>query len=191
LLVNQLVNVVIARVGTLTMVADYNILLKIYMLIFTVGISFSAPFYPAIREAYEKKERSWVLRSIKRVVSIRLGVLILPGLILLAVGDRLIQLWIHQPLSSNFGLLGWATFLVCMLLAATSSTLGEILTSLDDIWSQIKIVFISAIIVVTCMYVLIPKIGLMAIYIAMMLSAIYPIYWSYKKLREKFIGEFT
>jgi len=186
LLVNQMVNVVIARVGTLTMVSDYNILLKIYMLIFTVGVSFSAPFYPAIREAYEKNERGWVFRSIRRVIAVRLGVLFLPGIILLLVGDRLIQLWIHQPISGEFGLFGWASFMICMLMSASSSTLGEILTSLDDIWSQIKIVFLSAFIVIVFMYVFIPKIGLMAIYLAFSISSIYPIYWGYRKLRRKF-----
>lgn len=187
LLVNQMVNVVIARVGTLSMVADYNILLKIYMLIFAMGVSFSAPFYPAIREAYERRERDWVLNSICRVVTIRLGVLIIPSILLLFIGDWLIPLWIHQPLGENFGIFGWLAFMASLLLVATSSTLSEILTSLDDIWSQIKVVFVSAFIVLSGMYLLIPKIGLSAVFISMAVSTIYPISWLFLKLNRKIV----
>lgn len=185
LLVNQLVNVVIARVGTLNMVADYNILLKIYMLIFAMGVSFSAPFYPAIREAYERREIKWVMSSIYRVVTIRLGVLVVPAILLLFVGDGLIEIWIHQPLGERFGLYGWLAFLASLLLVATSSTLSEVLTSLDDIWSQIKLVFVSAFIVLSGMYYLIPSIGLSGVFISMAVSTIYPIFWLCLKLNRK------
>jgi len=186
LLVNQLVNVILARVGTLSMVTDYNLLLKIYMLIFSFGISFSTPFYAAIRDAYEKSEKDWVLRSVRKVIYIRLAVVIVPCMLLVVLGDRLILLWVHQPLSSEFGFFGWTTFLLCAMLTSTSSTVSEILTSLDDIWSQIKMVFLSAAIVILFISVLTPRIGLMAIYIAFSLSSIYPIYWCFGRLTLKF-----
>ena len=189
LLVNQMVNVVIAQVGTLSMVADYNILLKIYMLIFAMGVSFSAPFYPAIREAYERREKDWVMSSIYRVVTIRLGVLVVPTIILLFIGDWLIQLWIHQPMGEKFGIFGWLAFMASLLLVATSSTLSEILTSLDDIWSQIKVVFVSAFIVLSGMYFLIPKIGLSAVFISMAVSTVYPISWLFLKLNRKIVRD--
>lgn len=189
LLVNQMVNVVIARVGTLSMVADYNVLLKAYMLIFALGISFSAPFYPAIREAYEKREKRWVLRSIYRVIAVRLGVLIPPSIVLLFIGDWLIHAWIRQPLGEKFGIFGWLAFLASLLLAATSSTLSEILASLDDIWSQIKVVFVSATVVLIGMYYLIPIIGLSGVFMSMAAATLYPIVWSYLKLNRKIVRD--
>jgi len=182
--VNQLVNIVIVQVGTLEMVADYNVVLKIYILVFTVGISISAPFYPAIREAYEKHEAIWVMNALNRVLFVRLAVLLPAGICLLFTGDLIIQLWIHMPIESRFGFMGWLAFLLSLLFAATSSTLGEILTSLDDIWPQIKIVFLSAVVVLTSMVILIPKIGLAGVFFAMAISTLYPILWSWRKLKS-------
>lgn len=191
LLVNQLVNVVVARVGTLSLVADYNILLKIYILIYSLGISLSSPFYPAIREAYERREKAWVSSSIRRVFSVRIGVLIIPALVLIYAGDSLISVWINQPLSENFGVSGWISFMLAMLFSASSATFSEILTSLDNIWPQIKIVFISAVIVLSGMYYLIPAIGLTGIYISVIISTIFPIIWSYAKINRVIIKDMT
>lgn len=185
LLVTELVNVVIARVGTLTMVADYNILLRIYMLYSFVAVSLSSPFYPAIREAFEKRELNWVRDSIKRAFIIRIGVLFLLSFPLLAIGDWLITIWIRQQLESSFGLLGWISFMLCLIFAGTSSGLSEILISLDDIWSQIKIVFTSALVTLLGICLLIRVIGLSSVYVAWSLSTIYPIYYLYGKLQTK------
>ncbi len=57
LLLNQSANVILAHLAGLRIVADYNILLKIYTVFYSIGISFSSPFYPAIREAFEKKRK--------------------------------------------------------------------------------------------------------------------------------------
>jgi O-antigen/teichoic acid export membrane protein len=191
LIINQLVNVVIAQVGTLRMVADYNVILKIYLLIFAMGISFSAPFYPAIREAYEKHDAGWVFRALRRVLFIRTGIIFIASMCLLFTGDLIIRMWLNLSLESNFGYLGWFSFLLSLVFASASSTLGEILTSLDDIWSQIKIVFISAVVVITSMYLLIPSIGLAGVFFAMALSTIYAILWSWRRLHMKLQERFT
>jgi O-antigen/teichoic acid export membrane protein len=183
LLINEMINVVIARVSSLSMVADYNILLRIYLFVFALGISFSSSFYPAIREAYERKERTWVVRAISRVTVVRFIVLLAPVLVLIFFGDRIIYFWIKQPLDSEFGFFGWTMFSMCLLLSTLSSTLGEILISLDDIWSQIKIVFLSAAVVLTGIYYLIPLFRLSGIYISIIISTIYPIFWSLNRIR--------
>jgi O-antigen/teichoic acid export membrane protein len=183
LLINEMINVVIARVSSLSMVADYNILLRIYLFVFALGISFSSSFYPAIREAYERKERLWVVRAISRVTIVRIFVILAPVLVLIFFGDRMIYFWIKQPLDSKFGVFGWTIFSICLLLSTLSSTLGEILISLDDIWSQIKIVFLSAAVVLSGIYFLIPLFRLSGIYIAIIISTIYPIYWSFNRIR--------
>ena len=189
LLINEMINVVIARVGNLTMVADYNILLKIYLFVFALGIGFSSSFYPAIREAYERKERMWVVRAIWRVSIVRILIISAPVLFLIFIGDWLIYFWLKQPLDSKFGVFGWTMFSICLLLSTLSSTFGEILISLDDIWSQIKIVFLSAAIVLSGIYYLIPLYQLSGIYMAIIISTIYPIYWSLSRMRFKILRD--
>ena len=184
LCVNQLVNVVLANIAGLEMVADYNILLKIYLLIFFVGSSISMSFYPAIREAFERKEIKWVKNSIKRVLFLRIGILFVLSLPLLIIGDTIVFWWIRQPLGSLFGIYGWISFVGLLLLAALSSTLGEILIILDDIWAQILIVFISAIITVGGMILLVPNIGLPGVFTAFLISTFYPIFWGFSRLKK-------
>ena len=184
LLVNEMVNIVIARVGTLNMVADYNILLRVYLVIFSLGLGLSSPFYPAIRDAYERKEKHWIVQSTFRLIKIRVAVIVIPAIILLVGGDWLVITWIRQPFDSPFGIAGWSVFLTTMFLSSVGSSFGEILLGLDVIWSQIWLVFLSAIIIIFGMYCFIPKIGLMGIYLSFSLSMIYPMYWGGNKLKK-------
>lgn len=183
LLLNQTANIILAQFGGLSMVADYNILLKIYMVIYSVGISFSAPFYPAIREAFEKNDKRWVSNAIKRVTAIRLAILILPTIPLIFIGDQLIALWIRQPLNSAFGPCGWLFFLICMALAGLSSTWSEVLTILDHIFTQLHTVFANAIVFILFSIVLVPKYELPGFYISFTISMVYPTLWALNKLR--------
>jgi O-antigen/teichoic acid export membrane protein len=184
MLTSQVINIIIAQVGTLSMVADYNILWKIYITIFTLGISFSAPFYPAIREAYERKEIVWVNKSIQKVILIRLFVIGVPAIFLLLWGDQIVKLWIRQPLTNPFGFAGWLSFFICMVLYAYYSTLSEILVSLDKIWSQNLILISCTIISLIGSYILVPVYGLKAYYIVSCLSIILPIFYSMYSIRK-------
>ena len=165
------------------MVADYNVLLRIYLVIFSLGLGLSSPFYPAIRDAYERKEKFWIVRSTYRLIKIRVAVIVIPAIILLIWGDWLVMTWIRQPFDSPFGIVGWSAFLTTMFLSSVGSSFGEILLGLDVIWSQIWLVFLSAIIIIFGMYYFIPKIGLIGIYISFSLSTLYPMYWGGNKLK--------
>jgi len=188
LLVNEMVNIVIAQVGTLNMVADYNVLLRIYLVIFSLGLGLSSPFYPAIRDAYERKEKFWIVQSIYRLIKIRTAIIFIPAVILLIGGDWLIKAWIRLPLDSQFGIIGWSVFLLTLFLSSIGSSFGEILLGLDVIWSQVWLVFLSAIIIIIAMYYFIQKFGLTGIFISTALSTIYPMFWGGNKLKKVLQG---
>ncbi len=183
LLLNQTANIILAQFGGLSMVADYNILLKIYMVIYSVGISFSAPFYPAIREAFEKNDKRWVSNAIKRVTAIRLIILILPTIPLIFIGDQLIALWIRQPLSSDFGPCGWLFFLICMILSGVCATWSEVLIILDHIFVQLHTVFTNAVIFIIFSIALVPHFGLTGFYISFIIGMLYPTAWTFNKVK--------
>ena len=187
LMINQMVNILLVQVGTLTLVADYNVVLKIYMLIFTMGACFSLPFYPAIREAFERQEYSWVQKAINRALWIRCAFLLLVSSSLPIIGNWFILVWVKKPLDSQFGLFGWASLILCMLLAAYSSTKGDILIHLDVIKEQLKVVFFAGMIVVAGILYLVPVLGLPAVFLAMALSTLYPIWWLSKQLHRQML----
>lgn len=182
---HQSVNVVIARAAGLSVVADFSVISRIYYSLAALGGGFSDPFYPAIREAFEKKEKAWILRSIFRVVAIRIAVLLPPSLMLLFLGDWIISLWIHQTLT--FDLLGWCSFLLSLLCFSINTTLSDVLNSLDEIASQIKLLSFSAIIALLGIYFLVPLLGISAVFLSFAVSTLYPMYWSWKKLQKEII----
>lgn len=166
LLINQLVNVLLAHLGSLTLVADYNVLMRIYMLFFMTGSCIVLPFFPAIREAFERRERNWVRGAVFRALFFRTFTIVIPCCFLPFWGNWLILIWIKEPLDNPFGWFGWTFLSICMLLSSFSSTLGEILTHLDVIKSQLKIIFIAATVALTGMYTLVPSQGLSGIFLS-------------------------
>jgi O-antigen/teichoic acid export membrane protein len=185
LIINQMVNILLVQVGTLTLVADYNVVLKIYMFIFTIGACFSLPFYPAIREAFERKEYTWVKKAITRAVWIRFSILLLMSSTLPMVGNWLILVWVNKPLDNQFGFYGWISLIICMLLAAYSATKGDILIHLDVISEQLKVIFIAGAVVLAGICYLVPILGLPAVFISMALSTLHPIWWLSMRLRRQ------
>lgn len=184
LLINQLVNIVIANTTELSMVADFNVVYKIYLLVFSIAAGLGNPFYPAIREAFEKRETTWVTHAVRDALMVRLLATLPFVICLLAAGDLILKLWIGKTLSTQIGLLGWVTVSICLMLSASSSLFSEILSSLDDIWSQVRVVMVSAVTVLVLLAILIPRLGIPGVFIAYAASTIYPIAWCYWRLKK-------
>jgi O-antigen/teichoic acid export membrane protein len=175
LAVNNLINPVLAQLSSLDVVADFNILLKINSLIFFVAVSLSTPFFPAIREAFENREKGWVSKAICRAMIIRVGIILALSAPLSFFGNQLIRLWIGHDLGSVFGQIGWSLFVACIVLAGASSGISEILLFLDYIWVQNILVFITAVITLGGMFATIKMLGLGSVYFSMGISTLLPI----------------
>lgn len=186
LLINEMVNIAIAHLATLSMVTDYNILLRIYLFAFALAAAFSNPFYPAIREAFERGESAWVSNAIRNSLVLRLSATLPPAIIFLFAGDFIVKMWIGDSTIEPLGIFGWISIVICMWLATISSLLSEVLTSLDDIWAQIIFIFLTAAVVLGLMILLIPKLGVIGVFIAMSISTFIPIAWSSKRLFKRF-----
>ena len=187
LLVNQLVYVVIANLGTLAMVAEFNIVQRIYIFIFSLAAAISSPFYPAIREASERDDSRWMAKAISNALWLRLLATSPFALILLFFGDYLVIVWMGPELSP-LGIWGWICVILTLFLSAVSSLLGDVLNGLDDIWPQIGLVMVSAVIVISSMFFMIPIWGVAAVFVAMSLSTFFPIIWSFLRIRSRVLG---
>ncbi len=152
LMANQLINVVLAITLGFAIVADFNIIWKICLFVFFVSSSAAAPFYSAIREAFERREIAWVRQAIRRATLIRAGISLLLSLPLLLMGDSLIRAWLRTDLGSPFGLAGWSIFLVLLYLSAVGTTLSETLLILDDIWWQVKLIVAKGLLTILAAY---------------------------------------
>jgi O-antigen/teichoic acid export membrane protein len=190
LLVNQCYNVIISAVAGLTLVADYNILVRIFSLISFSAAAISTPFYPAIREAYERKDFKWGEKSIWRAFFIRNSVLVVFSLPLFFIGNDLIVFWVGKALENNFGYWGWFFFLAFLFSTGISCAAGDLLLVMDDIWAQIKVALINGLVVVTALFLLIKPWGLIGVYIAAFAGNAYPAYWGLNRLRFKILQGF-
>ena len=186
LLLNQLVNLVIARTATLSLVADYNVVLRIYIFVFAIAAGLSNPFYAAIREASEKGDTRWASKAVQHSLAVRLLATFPFAATLLIAGDVLLKWWIGQSIAPPIGHWGWACVGLSLFLSATSSLLSEVLSCLDDIWAQVGVVFLSAATVLGLLYILIPVLGVPGVFVAMAVSTIFPLGWSYRRLKRRF-----
>ena len=184
LLINQLVILIIARTSNLAMVSDFNIVWRVYLLCFSVAAAFSNPFYPAIREAFEKRELHWVKKAIIHALKIRLLATTAFIICLLISGDFILKLWIRSDQVIQIGHLGWLAVCISLIFSATGSLFSEVLNCLDDIWSQVLNVFFSGILALLLFIVLIPKLGLIGVFVSFSITAIYPVMWGYRRLRK-------
>lgn len=187
LLVNQLVNVFIAQLASLALVADYNVVLRIYIFVFSLAAALSSPFYAAIREAFERKDFIWSRQALKNSLLVRLSAIIPFSLVLVLLGDSLLQLWLGQMMIKPIGAIGWGFISLSLVMASVSSLLSELLTSLDDIWSQVGLVFLTAITVLGFLICFIPSFGVSGVFLAMALSTVLPMVLCAFRLKRKFI----
>lgn len=185
LLVNQLVNIMVARFASLAVVTDYNLILRIYLFAFSIAASLSSPFYAPIRSAFERNDLQWVIKAIRRSLMVRLLSLLPFIVLLIPLGDLIVRVWVGAGAATAIGSMGWASVGLSLFLCSASSLLSEALSCLDDIWAQITLVFLSAAIVIGMMALLIPLWGVSGVFIAMAVSTLIPIAWLTRRIRKK------
>jgi O-antigen/teichoic acid export membrane protein len=190
LLVDQCYNIILSTVAGLTMVADYNILARIFSLISFSAAAISMPFYPAIREAYERKDYTWGEKSIWRSFFIRNGVLVAFSLPLFFIGNDLIYFWVGKAMDNHFGYLGWFFFVAYLFSTGVSCAAGDLLLVMDDIWAQLKIALIHGLVVVAALFLLVKPLGLIGVYIAAFAGNAYPAFWGFNRMRSKILQGF-
>ena len=184
LCINQLVNVLVVRQAGLGVVADYNIILSIYLIVFTSATALSNPFFAAIREAFERHETLWVKAAIMRGLSIRMAVVGFFSIVFVLFGDSILERWLGKTMTTPLGTVGWLCVAFSLVMSSCSSHISEILNWLDDLWIQVWVVFGAAAVVVAVLHVAVPAYGVAGIFLAMATSTFVPIFIYIPRLRE-------
>ncbi|NMB65016.1 MAG: oligosaccharide flippase family protein [Spirochaetes bacterium] len=184
LMINNLTNIIISNKANLTLVSEFNIVYKVYLFIFFIGTAISIPFYPAIRESLVSGDVKWANKSIKRVLFFRVTIVFCSSLPFLFIGDRLISLWVGHNLVYPLDCLGWLLFVLCLMIVAFASTLGEILLFNDILWPQIIISSLTAVILVYSLVKTIPEYGMKAVYFSFIISNLHTIIWGYYRIKR-------
>lgn len=168
LLVNQSQALLLAHTSGLATVADYSIVLKIYTFAVTGIAIATASFVPTFREAHERGDRAWVRSAFRHMLAIRLGLAAVVGLLLLAVGDRLLVLWLGRT-DVEFGLAYRAAVAGGIVAVTWVSAFVDLMTVLDRIWVLVALVLLNGASVVLGTIGLAPRLGPLGAWIAFVL----------------------
>lgn len=182
LIINESALLFISRRCGFETSADYGLAMRVYGLVFLGGVCFSQPFYPALREARARGHHTWVRHALLRLFLVRLSVIGLAGVLLLVWGDTILELWSGQPLKHPLGLTGWGCLVVLMLAASFTSTVSEVMSAMDRVWSQLPVLVGNATILFTCLHATLPAWGVTGAFFAMLAGTTVSLAWSVDRL---------
>ncbi|MFG1779350.1 lipopolysaccharide biosynthesis protein [Micromonospora sp. NPDC049051] len=86
----------VGRVIGLEAAANYAVVLRMFGLLALFVTLVNLPLWPANGDALARGDVSWVRRSTRRMVLLSAGVVLLPGLGLVLLGDEVLRLWVRS-----------------------------------------------------------------------------------------------
>ena len=182
LIINESALLFISRRCGFEASADYGLAMRVYGLVFLGGVCLSQPFYPALREARARGHHTWVRHALLRLFFVRLSVIALAGGLLLFWGDTILELWSGQPLKHPLGLTGWGVLVILMLIASFTSTVSEVMSAMDRVWSQLPVLVGNAVILFTGLHLTLPSWGITGAFFAMLAGTMVSLAWSVERL---------
>ena len=182
LIINESALLFISRRCGFETSADFGLAMRLYGLVFLGGVCFSQPFYPALREARARGHHSWVRHALLRLILVRLSVIALAGVLLLVWGDTILEIWSGQPLKHPLGLAGWGVLVLLMLTASFTSTVSEVMSAMDRVWSQLPVLLGNAAILFTGLHLTLPSRGVTGAFVAMLAGTMVSLAWSVDRL---------
>ena len=170
LLVNQSQQIVLARRTGLATVAEYDLLLRIFVLTTALITVTTASFAPTFREAFERGETAWLRRSFWHLVRLRMLVAGAACILLLPFGNVALRTWLRRS-DFQYGLPVWLTLCALILISAWASSFGELLTVLDRIWAQVGVALVQGALTATLTWVLGGRFGIQGALLAITVPA--------------------
>jgi O-antigen/teichoic acid export membrane protein len=165
LLVNESQILVLAHRSGLPVVADYSVVMRIYLLLASFISLGTGSFVPSFREAFERGDREWLRRSFRRMLKVRLAMAVGAAAVLVLAGNLLLGVWLRRtPVQLDAPV--WLALGALMVAATWGSAYSELLTILDRIWVQVGLVVINGACTVGGTYALAPRFGLLGAVVA-------------------------
>ena len=191
MIINEFLPVFLAAVATLRFVADYSITWKIHLYISSMLIGVFASYSPAIRDAFERGELSWIKKTLKKLFIVQILLLLGACAPLLLAGDWFVETWIRMPLDRQLGSSGWCVFTLCLIFSVVNATLGGILVALDNIVPQIFLRVLSGVLLFFGLWMAVSNMSIVGIYVIMLMSVLFPIIWTFRSLKGTLNSDFT
>lgn len=103
ILIFQTNNIIIAHLFGPAFVASYDVAFKYFTTLLMLFITIVTPFWSAVTDSWIRKDLDWIRRTIRRLIQIWAG-LVLVGLVMLLISDRIFQLWLGDAIQVPFSI---------------------------------------------------------------------------------------
>jgi O-antigen/teichoic acid export membrane protein len=171
LLVNQSQRPLLGYRAGLDVVAEYDVLLRVYSFASLLIVTGTASVAPAFRESWERGEIDWVRRTFWRLVAIRVGAAIAGCTVLVFAGNVLLRVWLRRP-DFQFSVSVWLSLSGYLIVAIWGTSFFELLTILDRIWPQVAVVIVQGLVTIVLTWVLSAPFGVLGALAAVALPTI-------------------
>jgi O-antigen/teichoic acid export membrane protein len=158
-LINETQPSIIARVGTLAITAEWQIINRIIL-------SLSAPiqmstfsFVPAIREAVANGDGAWMKRAFRKLIIIRMVGAVAGTALLYAFGPFVLRL-LAKGTNIEFSFSAWMIIIVTVLVFTWNSCYTDLFSILDRVWYVVVYAGINAVAILWMTIRWVPSIGI-------------------------------
>ncbi|MFY3742679.1 lipopolysaccharide biosynthesis protein [Anaeromyxobacter sp. Red801] len=165
LVVNETQAIILAHRCNLAIVAEYAILMRLYLIALGVVQLSTSSFVPSFREAVERGEHAWVRASFAQFVRVRVGLALLGGAALVLVGNPLLRIWLRRS-DVSFSPSTWIVLWVMMVSVTWVGAHSDLLAITDRLWGLVALVFVNATATVLLTWWLAPHLQVLGVVIA-------------------------
>lgn len=165
LAVNETQSIILAQRCGLSVVADFGIAMRLYLLTSSLIQLGTGSFIPPLREAHERGDVRWVRTAFRRLMLVRLGIATTGGMTMLFLGNTILRVWLRRS-DIVFPHHVWLALFVLLIASVWSTTFSELLWIMDRLWVLVALVAINGAVTISLTWQLAPKFGVFGALIA-------------------------
>jgi O-antigen/teichoic acid export membrane protein len=186
LAVNETQVIVLAHRCDLAAVADYTVLMRLYIAAMGVIQLSTASFLPTFREAWERGDEPWMRSAFRRFLGARMALAVALAGTLAAVGDPLLRLWLRRT-DVAFGGAVWGAAAIMMVASTWVASHSELLAIMDRLWVQVGLVSMNGAVAIGLTYVLAPRFSLLGVVLSTSAVSIAVFSWLLPRLANRLV----
>lgn len=176
LAVNEVQPIILAHRCDLATVAEYAILMRLYVLAMGLIQVSTSSAVPSLREAHERGDGAWAKRAFGHLVRVRMALAVVAGVLLIAGGNLLLRVWLGRA-DVQFDFPVWVATGVLMLAATWATAHAELLAIMDRLWLPVALVLINAVVTITLTYALAPHLRVFGALLASAAVSVFLLTW--------------
>jgi O-antigen/teichoic acid export membrane protein len=166
LAVNETQSIILAQRCGLTIVADFGIAMRLYLLTVSLIQLGTGSFLPPLREAHERGDVPWVRTAFVRLMLVRLGIAVVGGLVMSLFGNTILRVWLGRG-DIAFSRQVWIALSLLQIATVWVSTYSELLWIMDRLWVLVGLVAANGAVTIALTWRLAPQFGVLGAVVAL------------------------